>query len=157
MGPTRSAFACSVFAPVVETALELVNVPVLSSYDSAMAEEVEKGPRVGVISSVPATLRDSEHYFLKAAKEKGVSIQPKLCLADDLIHVLRTDGQAGFSRRIAEEVAKLEPEVDSVLLSQFSMAAALSHVSSVANVPILSAPHCSALAFKKLLSSSVTV
>ena len=60
-------------------------------------------------------------------------------------------------RRIAEEVAKLEPEVDSVLLSQFSMAAALSHVSSVANVPILSSPHCSALAFKKLLSSSVTV
>ena len=111
--------ACSVFAPVVETARELVNVPVLSPYDSVMAEAVENGPRVGIISSVPATLRDSEHYLLKAAK--------------------------------------LEPEVDSVLLSQFSMAAALSHVSSVANVPILSAPHCSAFAFKKLLSSSVTV
>ena len=95
MGPTRSAFACSVFAPVVETALELVNVPVLSSYDSAMAEEVEKGPRVGVISSVPATLRDSEHYFLKAAKEKGVSIQSKLCLAAELIHVLRMTGRLG--------------------------------------------------------------
>jgi hypothetical protein len=95
--------------------------------------------------------------LLKAAKEKGVEIQPKLCLADDLIQVLRRDGEAGFSRRIAEEVAKLEPEVDSVLLSQFSMATALSHVSSVAKVPVLSAPHCSALAFKKLLASSVTV
>ncbi|MED5569621.1 MAG: hypothetical protein VYE19_08125 [Chloroflexota bacterium] len=95
--------------------------------------------------------------MLKAANEKGVSIQSNLCLADDLIQVLRTDGEAGFSRRIAEEVAKLEPEVDSVLLSQFSMAAALSHVSSVANVPVLSALHCNAFAFKKLLSSSVTV
>jgi len=141
----------------VETALELDNVPGLSSYDSAMAEEVENGPRVGIISSVPAALRDSEHYLLKPAKEKGVSIQSKLCLADDLIHVLRTDGEAGFSRRIAEEVAKLKPEVDSVLLSQLSMAAALSHVSSVANVPVLSVSHCSAFAFKKLLSSSVTV
>ena len=141
----------------METARELVNVPVLSPYDSVMAEAVENGPRVGIISSVPATLLDSEHYLLKAAKEKGVSIQPKLCLADDLIDGLRIDGQTGFSRRIAEEVAKLEPEVDSVLLSQFSMAAALSHVSSVANVPILSALHCNALAFKKLLSSSVTV
>lgn len=141
----------------MEDALELVNVPVLSSYDSAMAEEVENWPRVGIISSVPATLRDSEHYLLKAANEKGVSIQSKLCLADDLIHVLRTDGEARFSRRIAEEVAKLEPEVDSVLLSQFSMAVALSYVSSVALVPMLSTPHCSALAFKKLLSSSVIV
>jgi hypothetical protein len=95
--------------------------------------------------------------LLKAAKEKGVEIQPNLCLADDLIRVLRTDGEAAFSRRISEEVAKLEPDVDSVLLSQFSMATALNHVSSVAKVPILSAPHCSALAFKKLLTSNVTV
>ena len=134
----------------METARELVNVPVLSPYDSVMAEAVENGPRVGIISSVLATLRDSEHYLLKAVKEKGVSIQPKLCLADDLIDSLRIDGQAGFSRRIAEEV-------DTVLLSQFSMAAAFRHISSVANVPILSALHCSALTFKKLLSSSVTV
>jgi len=156
-GADAIGLACSVFAPVVETARELVNVPVLSSYDPVMAEAVEKGPRVGIISSVPATLRDSEHYLLKAAKEKGVSIQPKLCLAEDLIRVLRTDGEVEFSRRISEEVTKLEPDVDSVLLSQFSMATALSHVSSVAKVPVLSAPHCSALVFKKLLSSSVTV
>ena len=99
MGPTRSAFACSVFAPVVETALELVNVPVLSSYDSAMAEEVENGPRVGIISSVPAALRDYEHYLLKPAKEKGVEIEPKFCLADDLIQVLCTHRGARFARR----------------------------------------------------------
>ena len=156
MGPTRSVFACSVFAPVVETALELVNVPVLSSYDSAMAEEVEKEPRVGVISSVPATLRDSEHYLLKAAKKRRIDSVQALS-GRRIDSCLANDREAGFSRRIAEEVAKLEPEVDSVLLSQFSMAAALSHVSSVANVPILSASHCSAFAFKKLLSSSVTV
>jgi len=156
-GADAIGLACSVYAPVVESARDLVDVPVLSSYDPVMEEAVGKGPRVGIISSVPATLRDSEHYLLKAAKEKGVSIQPKLCLAEDLIQVLRTDGEAGFSRRIAEKVAKLEPEVDSVILSQFSMATALAHVSEVAKVPFLSAPHCSALAFNKLLTSAVTV
>ena len=50
-------------------------------------------------------------------EEKGLSIEPMLCLAEDLIPVLRTEGESGFSRRIAEEVAKLEPDVDSVLLS----------------------------------------
>ena len=151
-GADAIGLACSVYAPVVESARELVDVPVFSSYGPLMAEAVEKGPRVGIIASVPATLRDSEYYLLKAAEERGLSIEPKLCLAEDLIPVLRKEGESGFSRRIAEEVTKLEPDVDSVLLSQFSMATALSHVSGIAKVPVLSAPHSSARAFKKLLS-----
>ena len=35
-GADAIGLACSVFAPVVETARELVNVPVLSPYDSVM-------------------------------------------------------------------------------------------------------------------------
>ena len=77
---------------------------------------------------------------MKAAKDKGVEIRPKLCLADGLIQVLRTDCEAGFARRITEEVAKLEPDVDSVLFNLFSMATALSYVSAVSEVPVLSAP-----------------
>jgi len=151
-GADAIGLACSVYAPVVESARELVDVPVFSSYGPVMAEAVEKGPRVGIIASVPATLRDSEYYLLKAAEEKGLSIEPKLCLAEDLKPVLRKEGESRFSRRIAEEVTKLEPDVDSVLLSQFSMASALSHVNGIAKVPVLSAPHSSARAFKKLLS-----
>lgn len=151
-GADGIGLACSVYAPVVESARELVDVPVFSSYGPVMAEAVGKGPRVGIIASVPATLRDSEYYLLNAAKERGISIEPKLCLAEDLIPILRKEGEAGFSRRLTEEVTQMEPEVDSVLLSQFSMTTALSHVRGVVNVPVLSAPHCSALAFKKLLS-----
>ncbi|MCH2504341.1 MAG: aspartate/glutamate racemase family protein [Dehalococcoidia bacterium] len=51
-GADAIGLACSVFAPVVETARELVNVPVLSPYDSVMAEAVENGE-----SSPPSSLR----------------------------------------------------------------------------------------------------
>ena len=44
--------ARSVFAPVVGTALELVNVPVLPSHDPVMVEAVENGPWVGIMPSV---------------------------------------------------------------------------------------------------------
>ena len=110
-GADAIGLACSVYAPVVESARELVDVPVFSSYGPVMAEAVERGPRVGIIASVPATLRDSEYYLLKAAQEKGVSIEPKLCLAEDLIPVLRKEGESGFFRRIADEITKLEPDV----------------------------------------------
>lgn len=151
-GADAIGLACSVYAPVVEAARELVEVPVVSSYGPVMAEAVNLGRRVGLIASVPATLRDAERYLLKAAEEKGTTVEPSLCLAEDLIPVLRQEGEGGFQRRLAEEVGKLAPYVDTVLLTQFSMASALAHLRSTTEIPVLSAPHSSARRLKELLS-----
>ena len=75
-------------------------------------------------------------------------------LAEDLMVVKRREGEAAYCRRLAEEVDKLAPHVDAVLLTQFSMASALSHLQSVAAVPVLSAPHSSAHCLKALVSVS---
>ena len=144
--------AYSVYAPVVDSAKYLFDVPLISSYGPVMAEAVAAGTRIGVIASVPATMRDSEHYLKLAADEAGKEIEPHLCLAEDLIPVMRAEGQAGLERRLEEEVLKLAPDVDVVLLSQFSFAAALAHLTTVSPVPVLSAPHSSARALKRLLS-----
>ncbi|NQW23839.1 MAG: hypothetical protein HQ475_10390 [SAR202 cluster bacterium] len=144
--------ACSVYAPVVDSAKDLVHVPLVSSYGPVMAEAVAAGPRVGLIASVPATMRDAEYYLRLEAKEAGKVIEPRLCLAEDLIDVMRAEGQTGLERRLEEEVLKLAPDVDVVLLSQFSFAAALAHLEKVSPVPVLSAPHSSARALKRLLS-----
>jgi len=144
--------ACSVYAPVVDSEKDLIDVPLVSSYGPVMADAVASGRRVGLIASVQATLSDAEYYLRLAAKEAGVPVEPKLCLADDLVTVMRAEGQAGLERRLEEEVLKLAPEVDVVLLGQFSFAAALAHLQKVSPVPVLSAPHSSARALKALLS-----
>ena len=144
--------ACSVYAPVVDTEKELIDVPLVSSYGPVMADAVAAGKRVGLIASVQATLSDAEYYLRLAAEAAGVPVEPKLCLAEDLVAVMRAEGQAGLERRLEEEVLKLASEVDVVLLGQFSFAAALSHLEKVSPVPVLSAPHSSARALKALLS-----
>jgi hypothetical protein len=116
-----------------------------------MADAVAAGPRVGLIASVAATMRDSEHYLKLAATEAGKTVEPHLCLAEDLISVLRAEGQTGLERRLEEEVLKLAPDVDVVLLSQFSFAVALAHLEKVSPVPVLSAPHSSARTLKRLV------
>jgi Asp/Glu/hydantoin racemase len=143
--------ACSVYAPVVDSARDLVDVPLVSSYGPVMQEAVDAGSRIGVIASNSATMRDSEYYLNRAAREAGreVTIVPRL--AEDLIAVLRAEGQPGFERRLEEEVLALAPEVDLVLLSQFSFASALEHLRSVSPVPVLSAPHSSARTLKRML------
>ena len=143
--------ACSVYAPVVDSAKDLVDVPLVSSYGPVMADAVKAGTRVGLIASVAATLRDAEHYLRLAAEEAGKEVEPVICLAEDLITVMRAEGLPGLERRLEEEVLKLAPDVDVVLLGQFSFAAALAHLQKVSPVPVLSAPHSSARALKALL------
>ena len=144
--------ACSVYAPVVESAKDLVHVPLVSSYGPVMANAVTAGPRIGLIASVASTMRDSKYYLHLAADEAGVEIEPQLCLAEDLITVMRAEGQSGLERRLEEEVLKIASKVDVVLLTQFSFAAALAHLEKISPIPILSAPHSSARTLKKLLS-----
>jgi Asp/Glu/hydantoin racemase len=153
-GADAVGLACSVYAPVVDIAKDLVDVPVVSSYGPVIAEAVAAGPRIGVIATVNATLRDSEFYLRQAAQELGVPVEPHPCLAEDLIPVLRQEGPDGFRRRLGEEVSRLAPEVDAILLGQFSMALALDHLRSVSPVPVLSPPHSSARKLKELLSAS---
>ena len=153
-GADAIGLACSVYAPAVETIRDLIDVPLVSSYGPVMDDAVSSGSRVGIISSVAATARDAEHYLRKAAAEKNASVEPLSRLAEDLIPVLRRDGEEGFRKRLLEEANALAPHVDAVLFSQFSMATALEHVSSHCPVPVLSPPHSSARRLKELLQAS---
>ena len=153
-GADAVALACSVYAPVVDTAKDLVDVPVVSSYGPVMAEAAVSGPRVGIIATNNATLRDAEFYLHRAAQEQGLEVSVNPCLAEDLFQVLRRQGQEGFEQRLAEDVSNMAPEVDAVLLGQFSMATAWERLKSVSPVPVLSAPHSSARQLRKLLVPS---
>lgn len=151
-GADAIALACSFYAPVVESAREVVNVPVLSSYDPVMEEAMKYGGRIGIIATFPATLRDSEFYLRQTAQRHGVDVDPVPCLAEDLFQVKRSEGEAAFQHRLADVVEQLAPNVDAVLLGQFSMASAYAHLKQTASVPVLSAPHCSARRLKELLT-----
>ncbi len=150
-GADAIGLACSVYTPVVEMAGTLVDVPVVSSYGPVMEEALAVGTRIGVLASVPATLRDAEYYLKETARKHNKSVEAKPRLAEDLIPVLRTQGEEAFHKRLAEEVLAMAPEVEAVLLSQFSMASALSHLRKVSPIPVLSAPHSSASYLKKLV------
>jgi Asp/Glu/hydantoin racemase len=154
-GADAIGLASSVFAPVVETARDLVDIPVVSSFSPVMEEAVRQGSRIGIIASVPATLRDSDFYLHRTAAEYGRSIETELCLAEELIPLLRTQGEAAFQTRLQGLVNELTPKVDAVLLGQFSMSTALTRLQAICPVPVLSGPHSSAKKLKELMSVSV--
>ena len=144
--------ACSVYAPVVDSAKYLVDVPLISSYGPVMTEAVSTGSRIGLIASVAATMTDSEYYLNLAGQEAGLVVKPVIRLAEDLIPVMRAEGQSGLERRLEQEILAMSKDVDAVVLTQFSFATALNHLEIVSPIPVLSAPHSSARALKNILS-----
>jgi hypothetical protein len=98
-------------------------------------------------------MSDSEYYLKLAAQEAGRELDVIKRLATDLVQVLREGGQSALEKRLEEEVLALAPDVDAVLLSQFSFATALEHLRTVSPVPVLSAPHSSARTLKKMLEA----
>jgi hypothetical protein len=80
-----------------------------------------------------------------------VSVEPHTCLLEGLFDTMRTQGDAALRDRLAGAVAVLAPRVDSVVLSQFSMAPAAAYLQEHSPVPVLSAPHSSARRLKELL------
>lgn len=150
-GADAVGLACSVYAPVVELARDLVDIPVLSSYEAVMDEAVGCGSRIGIIASVPATVRDSEFYLRKAADRRGMTVEPVPLLDQDLMRLMDIAGQKEFHQRLADHLQRMAPNVDAVLLSQFSMATALAHLREITDVPVLSAPHSSARRLRELL------
>ena len=151
-GADAIGLACSVYAPVVETARDLVDVPVVSSYSPVMEEAVRAGKRIGIIASVGATLRDSDYYLQLTAEDQGRTVETELCFAEELIPLHRTQGEEAFNRRLEELVLDLSDRVDAVLLGQFSMASAFNRLQELCPVPVLSGPHSSANKLKELLS-----
>ena len=154
-GADAVGLACSVYAPVVDTAKDLVDIPLVSSYSPVMEEAVRAGRRIGIIASVEATLRDSEYYLYRAAEEQGKAIETESCFAEELIPLIRTQGEEAFNLRLEELVNALADKVDAVLLGQFSMATALNRLQVSCPVPVLSGPHSSAKKLKELLSVPV--
>jgi Asp/Glu/hydantoin racemase len=154
-GADAVGLACSVYAPVVESARHLVDIPVLSSYEAVMDDAVSYGSRIGIIASVAATLRDSEYYLRQTAKQRGLTVDPQLLLDEDLMQLMKVAGQEEFRQRLSRAVRRMAPGLDAILLSQFSMATALSDLREVTDLPLLSAPHSSARRFKQLLTVPV--
>ncbi|MBM3942235.1 MAG: aspartate/glutamate racemase family protein [SAR202 cluster bacterium] len=151
-GADAVGLACSVYAPVVKSARELVPVPVVSYYGPVMAEAARRGRRIAIIASLPATMRDAEYYLHEAAQEARVEVELVRCMVEELFQVIRTKGEQGLRDLLAKEVTRLASGVDAVLLAQFSMAPAVAYLQSVSPVPVLSAPHSSAIHLKKLVS-----
>lgn len=140
----------STFSPSVDTARNLVSIPVLK-IDEAMAEAgVTRGRKIGLIATENATLEPSTRILQETAEAKNLKVEivPKAC--PEARGFLRTDPER-HDRLVVEASLALALEVDVVILAQSSLYGAMEKLEDVCPVPVYASPGLAADSLKKTL------
>lgn len=134
-------FTCSAFGPAVDAVKARLTIPVLRPNEAAFQMALQKGDRIGLIVSFLPSAKALENEFKVMADSLGRNVAIHTELAEGALAGLKS-GDTELHDRAVVEAALRFPEVDAIVLGQFSMARAADNVRGHVHVPVLTTPDC---------------
>jgi Asp/Glu/hydantoin racemase len=132
--------ACSSLGPALDVAARSVAVPVVKIDEAMASEAVRRGERIGVLATVPTTLKPTCDLVMAKAAALGrtVSIQERLC--DGAFDVLMSGDRPRHDAMVADQAARLAKDVDVIVLAQASMARLAEPLQEQTKILVLASP-----------------
>jgi Asp/Glu/hydantoin racemase len=143
-------FTCSAFGPAIDAVKAALQIPVLKPNESAFAEAIAAGRRIGLLVTFLPSLASLRAELLNMAAAAGQSIDIEARFVDDALTALKAGDAASHDRLIAEAAAAM-PAQDVIILGQFSMARAASLVSSASACRIITTPDAAVLGLRRMV------
>ncbi len=103
-------------------ARQLIKTPMFNIDEPMAKAAVKAGTKIGVIASVPTSPNGTKRLLYEAAKEAGKEIELKVVINESAYTALMAGDTETHNRIIQEEMDKLAPEVDAIVLGQISLA-----------------------------------
>lgn len=132
---------CSAYSPAVPQLQRRVRVPVLSADEAMLRDAVQRGRRIGVVATVatagPTTVKLLQDY----AAEAGRELATELAVVTEAFAALKAGDGARHDALVREQIERLAPQVDAIVLAQISMARAT--VGATFARPVLTSPEAS--------------
>jgi len=143
--------ACSSLGPALDIAKQMVNTPVVK-VDEAMAElAVAKGPRVGVLATVPSTLAPTIKLIQNTAERLGQQVQVSQGLAEGAFDKLMSGNREGHNELVLAAAESLSKNVDVIVFAQASMAYLSPTAQEQLGMSVLSSPRLGVGRVKEVL------
>jgi len=143
-------FTCSAFGPAIELVKKDLEIPVLHPNEAAFEEALEAGARIGMLVSFGPSLPALTADFQALADKLDKPLKLEARLVDGALKALQSGNAAEHDRLIAD-AAKTLPNVDAIVLGQFSMARAKAAIQ--ADVKVLTTPDCAVAKIRRVLGS----
>ena len=134
-------FTCSSVTPVIASAVNLVDIPVLSVDGPMALEAVSRNEIIGVTATNPGTLTPSTELLRKTADKLGKKIKITPLLCEGAYDALFRGDTETHDRIVLENLYKLFESCDCVVLAQASMSRVAEKIpESSRKIPVLSSP-----------------
>jgi hypothetical protein len=114
-------FTCSAFGPAIEAVKADLAIPVLKPNEAAFEEALAAGSRIGLMVTFPPSLGMLEGELQTMAEGREIRVSGRG--VEGALAALKSGDAARHNELIAEAATTL-PEVDAIVLGQFSMAQA---------------------------------
>jgi len=132
--------ACSSLGPALDEAKQFVDVPIVK-VDEAMADQaVLAGSRIGVLATVPTTLRPTSGLIHAAAGRAGRTVETTERLCEGAFDALMGGDRSTHDRLVLDGAQDLARTCDVIVLAQASMSRMAPMLSGQTGVPVLTSP-----------------
>jgi len=150
-GADAILFTCSAFGEAINHLKTLQKIPILTSNEALFEELLVRKDTAALLTTFQPSLQALRDEFLSMAAERGVGdAEIDSYLVEGALDALLERKQNVHDLLIAERVNCLS-QYSTVVLGQFSMAAASSHPAIKTGARILTTPDCAVRKLKKLL------
>jgi aspartate/glutamate racemase len=144
-------FTCTAYSQVVDQVRAQSSIPVIPIDEMMLQQALQAGRRLGVLATVPAGLEQQQQGLRRAAAAAGKEIEVEPVLRPDAFSALNSGDSATHDQILLEELDRLAPKVDVVLLAQASMSGLVDKVPAETPVLVLSSPRLAVQKVKEML------
>lgn len=132
--------ACSSLGPSMNIARTVVRTPIVKIDDAMALRAACEGTAIGVLATVPTTLKPTSDLILEKAVELGRQVRIHQRLSGGAFDVLMSGDRAEHDRMVSAEAAALAEDVDLIVLAQASMSRLADRLQQETGRPVLSSP-----------------
>jgi len=143
---------CSAFGPAIERVAREVPVPVLKPNEAMFRAALEKGRRIGMLTTFAPSVVTMAEEFDAFVEEAGKTATMRTIVVDRAMDALRK-GDAKTHNELVAALASELADCDAIMLAQFSTSRALPAVSAAVAVPVLTAPDAAVDRLKAVLGA----
>lgn len=122
-------FTCSSFTPFVSKIADLISIPVLSSDISMLEKAVLENDFINVIATINAAGPTTEKMIQEIARKQKKEVKVRVQIINNAFNAIQNGDSARHDKLIREAINLID-ESEAIVLAQYSMAPAITNIST---------------------------
>jgi Asp/Glu/hydantoin racemase len=148
--------ACSSLGPALDEARRAVHVPIVKVDEAMVEEAVRLGNRIGVLATVPTTLKPTSDLVKAAAARLGRRVETAEQLCEGAFDLLMGGDREAHDAAVLAGAQELARTCEVIVLAQASMARLAPGLSERTGKPVLASPRMGVEDLRRRLTQSST-